>query len=87
MQQHVGVDDQEQPGPQHEEGYERQIDVEEWQFDRIHQQKVAMCYANNGYREIKEHEEIAEPKASPDARRVDDCVAQGLEIPRRRQAD
>jgi len=34
VQQHVGVDDEKQGGPEHEEADERQVDAEEGELDR-----------------------------------------------------
>jgi hypothetical protein len=78
MQQHVGVHNQEQKRPQHEEADQRQVHVEEGQPDRTLEEEVPVRYPARRYGEIEEYEEIAEPQARPDARGVDDCTAQGV---------
>lgn len=80
MQQHIGVHDQKDQRSQYEERLQRQFDIEEWQFDRAFEQQVAVRHRARGDGKIKESEQIADPQAGADARRIDDGVAQRPQI-------
>src|SRR6185295_5071642 len=61
MQQDIGVHDQQQQGGEREKGPDRQLDVEERQLDRSFEKQIAMGHAAGGDRQVKQHEQIADP--------------------------
>ena len=80
MHKRIGVDDEEEDRREEEEGEQRQFDVEERQLDRILEKEIGVRHRARGDRKIEEDEQIGEPQAPADRRRVVDGCLDRLQI-------
>ena len=74
------MDDEEEDRREEEEGEQRQFDVEERQLDRILEEEIGVRHRARGDREIEQDEQIGEPQAPADRRRVVDRLLDRLQI-------
>ncbi len=80
VHERVGVDDEEDERCQKEERDQRKLDAEEWQLDRLLEEKVSVGDRARGDREIEEHEQVGDPQAPADRGRVVDRLLDRLEV-------
>ena len=80
VQQHIGMEDEEEERSQYEEAKERQFNIEKRQLDRVLKEEVAVRHGGRRDEEVEEQEEITEPQASADPRSVNDSLAQGVKV-------
>ena len=72
------MNDEEQDRREEEESEERQLDVEERQLDRILEKEIGVRHRARGDGEIEENEQIGEPQAPADRRRIVDRLLDRL---------
>ena len=80
MHERIGVDDEEEDRREEEEGEQRQFDVEERQLDRLLEKEIGVRHRARGDREVEQNEQIGEPEAAADRRRVVDRLLDRLQI-------